>query len=332
MNNVLINLSELERYGATTPLSSLAFALLNQQKQNWQLCGNNYNALSDILIKKFYIGNNEIKVQYNPGRIKSTAAKVDKVSVKERKCFLCLENLPPEQRGIPFGSDFLILCNPFPIFKEHFTIIKKTHVPQTISGNFRTFLELLKSLGDKLTVFYNGPECGASAPDHMHFQAGTRNAMPLENEYELLSEKYGKPLIQTGKNKLTAVDDNLRKMFFIESDDSKVAEELFDILFLAMQKIQGTDEEPMMNIIGNFENNKWKLVVFPRAKHRPAYFFLDEPERIMVSPAAVDMSGLIIVPREQDFEKLDEEKIHKIYSEVCLNKNEFEKLASMLAG
>ncbi len=328
--NLNISEAELKRFGASDSLSSRVIALLNQQKQSWDLCGKNYEALKGIKTKSFIINGIAVRIQFNPGRIKSTSAKVDKKSINNRKCFLCLENLPPEQRGIPFGKDFLILCNPFPIFPEHFTIVKSNHVPQQINGNFDVFLSLIKELGDKLTVFYNGPKCGASAPDHMHFQAGTKDVMPLENQYDLLTKNYGNVLMENGKNKLIAVDDNLRKIYFIEGNNPEDLEMLFYKLVSAIQDLTGDKEEPMLNIVGSYKNNEWKLAVFPRAKHRPEYFYLEGNDKIMVSPAAVDMSGLIIVPREEDFEKLDEAKIRKIYGQVCINKKKFEKLSLLL--
>lgn len=327
--NLIIPKSELEQSGSSASLSSGVIALLNQQKQSWDLCRRNYDDLNNIQIKSFDFSKIEIKIQFNPGRIKSTSAKVDKDSIKNRKCFLCLDNLPVEQRGIPFNKDFLILCNPFPIFKEHFTIVNKMHVPQTIVGNFLTFLQLAKELGDTLTLFYNGPKCGASAPDHMHFQAGSKGVMPIESEYDSSKALSGKIIYEKGNTVLFAVDDNLRKMFFLEGSEEKEIESVFYKLIGKMQELLGIDDEPMLNIIGMYENNKWKIIIFPRAKHRPDYFFLNDSGKIMVSPAAVDMSGLIIVPRHEDFDKISKEKIIKIFDQVCLGENKFYGLATI---
>ena len=121
-----------------------------------------------------------MKVQFNPGRYISTSAKVDEKSINDRKCFLCPANLPEEQKGILYEEEYLILGNPFPIFPEHFTIPNINHVPQQIKNNFPLMLKLTKDLSKHYVVLYNGPKCGASAPDHFHFQAGTKNFMPIE--------------------------------------------------------------------------------------------------------------------------------------------------------
>lgn len=329
MQNKIIPETGLKKFGDVKLLTGKALALLEQQKTVWELLKKNYAGLEKIHIKNFNFNDIRIRLQFNPGRIRSTSAKVDPESIKERKCFLCIENLPDEQMGIPFNDDFLILCNPFPIFKEHFTIVNKMHVPQTIFGNFLTFLQMVKELGDKLTVFYNGPKCGASAPDHMHFQAGSKGVMPIESEYDSSKEKFGKIIYEEGNAGLFAVDDNLRKMFFLEGAEEKEIESVFYKLIGKMQELLGIDDEPMLNIVGMYENNKWKLIIFPRAKHRPDYFFLNDSDKIMISPASVDMSGLMIVPRDEDFEKIDKEKIIKIFDQVCFGKNAFYELTAM---
>jgi len=329
MQNKIIPEAELIKFGDVKPLSFKTLALLEQQKRVWELLQKNYADLENIRIKSFNFDDIKIRMQFNPGRIRSTSAKVDSESIKERKCFLCLENLPEEQAGISFNDDFLILCNPFPIFNEHFTIVNNMHVPQTIFKNFQTFLEMVKVLGDKLTVFYNGPKCGASAPDHMHFQAGSKGVMPIESEYDSSKEKFGKIIYEEGGAELFAVDDNLRKMFFLEGSDKTEIESIFNKLTDKMQELLGIDDEPMLNIVGMYKNDVWRIVVFPRAKHRPDYYFLNGEDKIMVSPASVDMSGLIIVPREEDFYKIDEEKITNIYNQVCLSKNTFYELTKI---
>lgn len=329
MQNKIITEAELTNFGDVKTLSSKALALLEQQKTVWALLRKNYDDLKSIQIKIFNFDGIKIRLQFNSGRIRSTSAKVDSESIKERKCFLCLENLPEEQVGISFNDDFLILCNPFPIFKEHFTIVNKMHVSQTIFRNFQTFLAIVKKMGDKLTVFYNGPKCGASAPDHMHFQAGSKSVMPIESEYDSSKEKFGRIIYKEGSAELFAVDDNLRKMFFLEGSDATEIESIFNKLIGKIQELLGIDEEPMLNIVGMYKNGVWRVIIFPRAKHRPDYFFLNDSDKIIVSPASVDMSGLIIVPREEDFQKVSEDEITKIYNQVCLGKNRFYELTKM---
>ena len=146
-----------------------------------------YDTLQSVRTKVYDFGGVQIKVQFNPGRLISTSAKVDAASIKERKCFLCAENLPPAQRGIPCDGEYIVLCNPFPIFPEHFTIPSLHHTPQLIRDSFAALLRLTRELGSRYTVLYNGPRCGASAPDHLHFQAGNRSYLPIDAEYDALA-------------------------------------------------------------------------------------------------------------------------------------------------
>jgi len=326
MSNLIIPPEELERYGSTGNFAEQSLALLKHQQDHWNLCSKNYSDLKSVKTKIFNINNIEVKTQFNPGRIKSTSAKVDKASIQNRKCFLCTDNLPQEQRGIEFNSEYIILCNPYPIFPEHFTIINKKHTPQKIGGNFPVFLSLVKELSDKLTVFYNGPRCGASAPDHMHFQAGTKSVMPIEKDYEMLKNQTGKILVESATVKIYAVQDGLRRMFFIEGNNAEKLNRTFDKFNTKLGELTGGTLEPMMNIVGSFENGKWKIIIYPREKHRPDFYYLENEDRLTVSPAAVDMSGLVIVPREEDFAKLDGERLKRIYNQVTISNLIFNRL------
>ena len=167
--------------------------LLDAQLTNWEQARNNYNALANVEVKEVEINGFPVKIQFNPGRIQSSAAKVDAKSIQERKCFLCAANSPAVQEGIDYSGvagEYEILINPFPIFPKHLTIPDKKHVNQTIGdnnlkGRFEDMLDLSKIL-DEYVLFYNGPKCGASAPDHIHFQAGNKGFLPLEDNYSAL--------------------------------------------------------------------------------------------------------------------------------------------------
>src|SRR5690606_5973953 len=174
MQDKIISNSQINIFLSQEDYSNAARTLLELQKQDWPQCAEGYATLKDVRVKEFQFNGFKIKVQFNAGRITSSAAKVDAKSISERKCFLCTENLPAEQKGILYGEDYLILCNPFPIFNEHFTLTHIQHAPQSIKGSFNKLLSLSKNLSKYYTVFYNGPRCGASAPDHMHFQAGNK--------------------------------------------------------------------------------------------------------------------------------------------------------------
>ena len=173
-------------------LAGRAKALLSEQKETWAMCAGGYKSLDSVKVKIFEFENCKIKVQFNPGRITSSAAKVDPKSIKERKCFLCLKHLPEEQKGLRNGNDYILLCNPFPIFPEHFTIPNVNHLQQAIGGKpFGDMLDLAREMASRYTIFYNGPKCGASAPDHMHFQAGDSNFMDKVLVYTELYQNKG---------------------------------------------------------------------------------------------------------------------------------------------
>ena len=187
-----------------------ADALFEEQKVNWPLMKTNWDKLVDVRLKQFEFDGFSIRIQCNPRRIVSSAAKVDRVSIENRSCFLCMKNRVEEQNNVLFGKDFEILCNPFPIFKEHFTIARTSHIPQVIESEFSGFLDISRELPN-LVVFYNAPSCGASAPDHMHFQAGNLGLMPLDSELEALKNRYGKSLTNDPELSITAVEDGLRR-------------------------------------------------------------------------------------------------------------------------
>ncbi len=140
------------------------------QLASWPMAKANYDALDSVELKSFVLEKGTTYVQFNPERYRSTAAKIDAKSIAERPCFLCEQNRPAEQHRFSLNENFELLVNPFPIFRHHYTIPSYAHQPQRIQGNVQSMLELAKQL-KPLVVFYNGPFCGASAPDHFHFQA-----------------------------------------------------------------------------------------------------------------------------------------------------------------
>ena len=190
MKNILFKHPALDKLISVKDYSGAAKLLLEEQKKSWTALAKNYNSLNTAKVKSFQFPGFVIKAQHNPGRIKSTSAEVDEKSVSERKCFLCPDNLYEEQKAVKYGEDFHILVNPFPIFPEHFTIPHKDHIPQLIKEYFGRMLSLSKNLPNYV-VIYNGPECGASAPDHLHFQAGTKNFLPINEGFYSLKNEYG---------------------------------------------------------------------------------------------------------------------------------------------
>ncbi len=330
IERILIPEEELRGFHSIDNDADKALALLKQQKENWDLCKSNYADLDSVEVKNFEFDNYNIKVQFNPGRIKSSAAKVDKKSIQERKCFLCMNNLPEAQRGLMYGSQYMLLVNPFPIFKEHFTIPNINHLPQQILDNMGDMLELSKSLGERYTVFYNGPRCGASAPDHMHFQAGINGFMPVEAEYENMKETVGEVMLSGDDFEMYGFEDYLRAMFAIESSNKETIVKVFESFYTVFAKLEEDENEPLLNVLSYYADGKWKLLIFPRGKHRPAQYFAEDESRILLSPASVDMGGVCITPREEDFKKITGDDIADIFRQISITKEFYEFIKSWL--
>jgi ATP adenylyltransferase/5',5'''-P-1,P-4-tetraphosphate phosphorylase II len=269
--------------------------LFNEQLKNWELAKNNYAALKQVKVRTLDVNGCRYNVQFNPARMISSAAKVDAQSIRERKCFLCAANRPPEQKGILFNGQYTILVNPYPIFPRHLTIPALEHTPQLIASRFGDMLDLAQQLAG-YTVFYNGPKCGASAPDHFHFQAGNKGFLPIENNRE-----WGNAIR-------------------IESENKQDILARFRQIYNALP-LQPDDTEPMLNILAWYGNGKWTVCLFPRKKHRPACYFAEADDNLLISPASVDLGGVLITPLEKDFEKITAEDIGGILAEV-LSRND----------
>ncbi len=258
-----------------------------------------------------------MKVQHNPGRIRSTMAGVTAREVEERPCFLCLPNLPEDQKGILYRRDYLILCNPAPVFPSHLTICNLNHRAQAVNDHISTLLFLMSDLGSGWTVLYNGPGCGASAPDHLHFQAIPSGRMPAERE----TKERRRPMPVTGDGSVRVYRgvDLGREVLILEGDDHESMARAFRDLLRALKKAVVTEDEPMMSVAGLYDEGTLRLLIFPRARHRPAAFFREGDDRIVVSPAVIEMGGVIVTPVGRDFDRLDASLVEAIFSEVSLD-------------
>ena len=315
-----------------TDYADLASKLLKDQKSEWKGLADNYNSLNKIKVRTFQYDEFKLKVQFNPERKASIAAKIDEESIQKRKCFLCKENRPEEQRGINYNENFIILCNPFPVFPEHFTAAFKKHSPQKISGNLNTLLNLSRDLEKKYTVMYNGPKAGASAPDHSHFQVGTKFYMPIDTEFRQIKNKYGEILKNSENLKITGINDGIRKYISIESNNIKLIQEIFHSFYSIYENISDKNEEPLMNILGFYDKAAgWRIIIFLRSKHRSTHYYAKEEKRILISPAAVDMGGVCVTFLEEDFNRVNKENLAEIIREVSLGQQEFDKIKSLLA-
>jgi len=301
-------------------------ALLLQQKSTWHTLKVNYDELKETQIKIFEFNGFIIKAQFNKKRIASASAKVDRASISKRACFLCKNNLPSLQKGINFDDKYLILANPFPIFDEHFTIASVTHQPQRIFKRFTDLLLLTKELGESYTLFYNGPASGASAPDHLHFQAGNLGFLPLDSEKDNLIGKNILPLIEKDNLNIFYSKNYFRNFILLESDNSNILNKLFQKIFEIFNLLMPHPDEPMLNIITYYQHNRWQVIIFPREKHRPDFYFFDEPEKILFSPASVDLGGMCVLPRENDFQKITKDLLIKAFKQVSIEEVKYFRL------
>lgn len=291
-------------------------SLIDSQLVAWDTPRNNYAALQNVKVKQFQVGNSTIKVQFNPARIVSSAAKVDTKSIKERKCFLCEENRPDVQEGIAWGEEYTILINPFPIFPKHLTIPCNKHTEQRIFSRIADMMNIAKDLDD-YTLFYNGPKCGASAPDHMHFQAGNRGFLTFESDYKNASRE----VVCTEKGaELSLLGGLANAVFVIESDNTESGVALFEKLYASLEIPEG-EEEPMLNVLCWYEAGNWIVAVFPRRQHRPSCYSAEGDANLLISPASVDMGGVFITPLEKDFNKISATDVKSILDEVCLDED-----------
>ena len=297
----------------------------NRQLEMWEDARHRFRDLKHVEVRQL---SDQLKVQFNPARIVSTGAKIDKHTLGERPCFLCERNRPKEQMTKQIDDHFQLLVNPFPILPVHFTIPATKHQPQSIYRHYGEMHRLL-SLHSELMVFYNGPKCGASAPDHLHFQAGTSGVLPLQTNWQRLSRSLTDVISLNDEEKISVLSDFLVPAFVIISKSEDSDEELFHRLYRSMP-MRGDESEPMMNIIAWRKGDEFISVVIPREKHRPDAYFAEGEAQMMVSPGALDMAGLIITPREEDFSKINLDKATALLRECGISAEKMEAVVSNL--
>jgi hypothetical protein len=301
--------------------------LIENQLSQWPLARKNYDDLKNVVRRKISDNAPDIYLQFNPNRILSSAAKVDAASIQARQCFLCPDNLPAQQLKVQIENAFQLLVNPYPIFNEHFTIPTLAHQPQRIKDSIGQMLDFSK-IFSSLTLFYNGPKCGASAPDHLHFQAGNKGFLPIEADFE--SKRYCRSIINFPSITIWRWHNYLRPVFTFESNDKQLILNYFHKLHAKFASIQPLEDEPMLNIISYYQSDTWIVHVFPRRKHRPQQFFETGVQQILLSPASVDMGGVIILPREEDYHKTSLADIKDIFEQVCVSDEEMDILQKSL--
>lgn len=303
-------------------LPKLCRELLAEQKKAWPELREAYEFLRNVRERDVGRRGSSIQLQYNPGRIKNSLARVGEVNAKEQRCFLCLDHLPEDQKGILYRGEYLILCNPMPVFSSHFTISHLDHRRQAVVESMDILLQIMADFGSHWTILYNGPRCGASAPDHLHFQAVPSKKMPIENE---IREETRLTLIKQVEGVLLyRMRDLGQEVIVLKGDNSAAVTRAFESFLNALKDILLVSEEPMINMAGFRKGGKWHLVIFPRRKHRPEVFFKEGADQIVVSPGVIDMGGLVITPVERDFHRLNAATVEGIYKEVTLERRSVE--------
>jgi len=294
--------------------------LFAQQLYNWQEFAAAHMEMNGAWLRELNAAGHTLLVQYNPGRSVSATAVVDAATVRRRPCFLCHYRLPAAQQAVRYRGEFLILVNPRPIFSPHFTVAHVRHLPQRLADHVGTLLTLAKDLGNDFTVFYNGSRCGASAPDHHHFQICPAGAVPVEKEWEAGSRimNGNRPGVKFGVWNLPG-----RSAVVMEGPDREALAALFTELIAALGTATDSgEEEPLLNLLATHREGRWRLFLFPRRKHRPDAYYREGDDALLVTPGAVEMGGVIITVREGDFLRMTAPLAVEIYGEVSLHAEE----------
>ena len=297
-------------------LPGLCLDLLSEQKRSWQDLREGYEALKTVKERNLPCRGFSVRIQHNPGRIRSSQAEVGQKNREGRSCFLCLDRLPDGQKGVLYRGNYLILCNPMPVFPSRFIVSHLDHQRQAIHEHMDTLLHLMVDFGSDWAVLYNGPRCGASAPDHLHFQIVPSGRMPVEKG--IRDEKRIDLITQVDGVSFYLLRNLGRAVILLEGDDPIPVGKGFKNFLDALKRVLPIDEEPMMNLAAYYEERKWRLVIFPRRKHRPDAFFREGDSRLVVSPGAIDMAGVLVTPVKKDFERMDATTVRGIYREVSL--------------
>lgn len=314
---------------------------INDQLSRWPAACDSFRALKDVLVRRIAVGGLETRVQFNPARIVSTSADVREETVRKRACFLCRDNRPEEQIFLKFegrkSKKYDILVNPYPIFSGHLVIASDRHTPQSIWKRYVDMLDMARSFGN-FTIFYNGPKCGASAPDHFHFQAALRGQMPLECDVEReldalrdlsAEDAGGRSGAGCPLEYMTSVQDAelfhyrkfIRGVFVMRASTVKSAAKMF-YRFLDCAPAQEDGGEPMFNLFSWYSSGEYRSVVILRRAHRPHHYFAEGQEHLMISPGCADMAGMVVTPLKEDFDKLTPELLGQVYSDVTLTAEE----------
>jgi hypothetical protein len=309
--------------------------LFRSQGEAWPLLAKGLAGLAQARTKLVRSAGSEVLVRHIPHRAASTNAAVDRESIGRRPCFLCRENLDPAEEGLSFGETHTIYCNPFPIVERHLTVVHREHRPQRIHTQIGTMLDLAGALPGYFVV-YNGPECGASAPDHAHLQAGLLEGLPLvrgvAGRRGPAVEIYGlRLLLFRGRDRSRLEDEVSGALAILSAVTGKSPEPLCNLAVFDSGALPGRAPDPDARPPRRMDDpaDGWTVVVFPRGKHRPDAFHSGE---LTVSPAAIDLSGILVAPLAGDFERITGKDVEAVFREVTLAEEPYREVAARLEG
>ncbi len=291
--------------------------LFIEQQNTWGLLKESINSLSKLQVKELNIAGDTVKVQFNPLRAVSTLAKTDKASISARPCFLCKENRPSEQHGFFITDDYIVLCNPRPIFPHHFTISKEEHTQQEILGREKAFLEIVRLVGNDNIVFFNGAKAGASAPDHLHFQDCKVDALPLMQKIQNT----------TFSDTINLISFAGLPFLVLSGTDDEIIPPFREIVAIHYKNY----EPGLINVWGYYNQNRYQVTISLRSKHRPDCYFSNDPSKqLLISPASIEMGGVIVTIRKEDFDAITNETASKLLQEVSCSKDYFTSFLPLL--
>ena len=297
---------------------------IKDQLSVWQLASSNFRALKTAPSREVDVFGLKCRIQYNPRRVISSTADTSPAAIASRKCFLCADNRPKEQFHLGFegrkGRNYHIQINPYPIFRGHLVIVRDEHIPQEIWHHFPDMLDFAARYKDYL-VFYNGPSSGASAPDHLHFQAIPKHNLPLEEVVDEFLDHPGEPLATVKDASLYKFDGYARGVFALKATTSKSLAKLFYRLLDCTDRGKG-EEEPMFNLYAYVKNGEYRTIVVMRYSKRSHHFYSEGADHLTISPGAADIAGLFVAPFREDYDKADTALLEELLSEVCISEDE----------
>ena len=299
---------------------------VGDQLSRWPLACDNFRALKNVRVREMEVGGLKVKLQFNPARMVSSAAKLSKEDIARRRCFLCQENRPVEQILLKFdgrkGKKYHILVNPYPIFPDHLVIAKNRHVEQSILHRYVDMLDMAKKYST-YTFFYNGPRSGASAPDHHHFQAAPSGLIPLVEDVDrmIADGELQSPFASIQDAGLYHYPKFANGVFVLRAETSKSAAKMFYRLLDCAETPEG-EKEPLFNLFTYCKDGEYRSVIIFRSRHRSHHYFSDGPDHLTMSPGCADMGGVFIVPVEEEFDKLTPELLNEMLEEITITKDE----------